>query len=318
MKTLSLIIPCYNESSSLQEIYHELSNVLNDDTLSTLYNYEIIFVNDGSVDDTLEKIKAFSIKDETVKYISFSRNFGKESAMLAGLHHSVGNVAIIIDADLQHPPRLILDMIKYYEDGYDQVIAKRCRTGESFTRKHLTKFYYRIINKLVDVELVDGMGDFRLLSRKAINSLLALPEYNRFSKGLFSWIGYDKKIIEYENQERVAGESKWSLPSLLNYAIDGLISFNSKPLRLLIHLGVIITVLNVIYIGITFIRILLFGIETPGYFTLIAAILLLGGIQLISIGVIGEYVGRIFYEVKRRPKYVVSQSNIISKGEQLD
>ncbi|MBS4218956.1 glycosyltransferase family 2 protein [Bacillus sp. FJAT-49711] len=310
MKKLSLVIPCYNESSPLTNTYEELKKILDNKEVIELYEYELIFVNDGSSDDTLNIIKKLSADDDDVKYISFTRNFGKEAGMLAGLKYASGDIVIIIDADLQHPPQLIPEMIRYYEDGYDQVIARRSRKGEKFSRKWITKIYYRIINKLIDVELGDGIGDFRLLSRRAVDSLLSMPEYNRFSKGLFSWIGYERKIIEYENQERISGESKWGFGSLLNYAIDGLTSFNSKPLRLLIYLGIIITCLNLIYIGISFINILFFGIDTPGYFTLISSILLLGGIQLISLGVIGEYVGRIFYEVKRRPNFVIDQSNI--------
>lgn len=317
MKKLSLIIPCYNESAPLRDTYIEVKCVLELHQIKESYTHEIIFVNDGSKDDTFKIIEELSFRDESVKYISFSRNFGKEAAMLAGLEHSTGDMAIIIDADLQHPPHLIIDMLNFYEQGFDQVIAKRSRKGENFFRKWVTRFYYRLINKLIDVELVDGIGDFRLLSRKAINSLLSLSEYNRFSKGLFSWIGFEKKVIEYENQERVAGESKWGFGSLLNYAIDGMTSFNSKPLRLLIYLGLLITFLNVIYISVTFINILLFGIDMPGYFTIISSILLLGGIQLIAIGVLGEYVGRIFYEVKRRPHYIVSQTNISPESDKV-
>lgn len=314
MKKLSLIIPCYNESSPLIDTYNEVKRVLDNKEITEKYLYEILFVDDGSVDNTFKIIKELAVKDETVKYISFTRNFGKEAGMLAGLTHCKGDIIIILDADLQHPPHLILEMVHYYEEGYDQVIARRSRKGEKFSRKWATKTYYRLINKLMEVELGDGMGDFRLLSRRAVNSILAMPEYNRFSKGLFSWIGFKKKVIEYENQERISGESKWSFLSLLNYAIDGLISFNSKPLRLLIYLGLLIMFLNLIYIGFSFVNIILFGIELPGYFTMISAILLLGGIQLTSLGVIGEYVGRIFYEVKRRPNFIIDRSNI-SSGE---
>lgn len=307
---VSIIIPCFNESSPLRSTYFELKKVLMDNKLNKKYSYELLFVNDGSTDDTLEIIKELALIDNSVKYLSFSRNFGKEAAMLAGLEHVDGVCAIIIDADLQHPPHLILQMINYFEEGYGQVIAKRSRKGEKRLRKWVTQIYYKLINKIIDVELVDGMGDFRLLSRAAIDSILLMPEYNRFSKGLFSWIGYEQKVIEYENQERVSGESKWKFSSLLNYAIDGMISFNSKPLRFLIYLGMIITVFNLIYILYSYVNIILFGVDLPGYFTIISSILLLGGIQLISIGVIGEYVGRIFYEVKQRPKYIVEQSNI--------
>ncbi|PSL40666.1 glycosyltransferase involved in cell wall biosynthesis [Planomicrobium soli] len=310
MKKLTLIIPCYNESSPLIDTYNEVKRVLNDQELKKKYSYEILFIDDGSVDNTLSVINDLAAIDETVKYISFTRNFGKEAGMLAGLKHCNGDIVIIIDADLQHPPHLILEMVHHYEQGYDQVIARRSRKGEKFSRKWITKTYYRLINTLMEVELGDGMGDFRLLSRRAVDSLLAMPEYNRFSKGLFSWIGFEKKVIEYENQERISGESKWSFLSLLNYAIDGLISFNSKPLRMLIYLGLLIMFLNLLYIGFSFVNIVLFGIDLPGYFTMISAILLLGGIQLTSLGVIGEYVGRIFYEVKRRPAFIIDKTNI--------
>lgn len=310
MKKLSLVIPCYNESSPLRETYKEIKRVLETSEVSNTYDYELIFVNDGSTDDTVNIIKELATIDNSVKYVSFTRNFGKESGMLAGLKYASGEIVIIIDADLQHPPHLIPEMIYSYEEGYDQVIARRSRKGEKFARKWATKTYYGVINKLVEVELGDGIGDFRLLSRRAVDALLSMPEYNRFSKGLFSWIGFKEKVIEYENQERVSGESKWGFGSLLNYAIDGLISFNNKPLRLLIYTGLMVTLLNFVYIFVSFTNILLFGIDMPGYFTLISAILLLGGIQLISIGIIGEYVGRIFYEVKRRPGYIVDQTNI--------
>lgn len=313
MKKLSVIIPCYNESAPLIDTHREVKAVLENYELRKIYDYEMIFVDDGSSDDTFQIIKELASHDSHVKYISFTRNFGKEAGMLAGLSHAQGDVVIIIDADLQHPPHLILEMVRYYEEeGFDQVIARRSRKGEKFARKLAAKFYYGIINKVMEVELGDGIGDFRLLSRRAVDALLSMPEYNRFSKGLFSWIGFEKKIIEYENQERAAGESKWGFFSLLNYAIDGLISFNSKPLRFFIYLGLAITFLNFLYIGFSFVNILLFGIEMPGYFTLISAILLLSGIQLISIGVVGEYVGRIFYEVKRRPNFIIDKSNIES------
>lgn len=309
MKTISVVIPCYNESSPLNDTYREVKRVLDEIQATKCYQYEMLFINDGSKDDTIDIIKSFTRFDDTVKYVSFSRNFGKEAGMLAGLEHAKGDAVVIIDADLQHPPTLIKDMVTYYEQGYDQVIARRNRKGEKFGRKWITKTYYKIINCIMDVELVDGIGDFRLLSRKAVQSILDMPEYNRFSKGIFSWIGFEKKVINYDNNERISGESKWGFKSLLNYAVEGAISFNSTPLRAIIYIGIIITLLNVIYIGYTFINIMLFGVDMPGYFTLISAVLLLGGVQLISIGIIGEYVGRIFYEVKRRPKYIVNETN---------
>ncbi len=232
--------------------------------------------------------------------------------MFAGFQHSVDcDAVVMIDADLQHPPELIPGMIKHYKEGYDQVVAKRNRDGEKYTRKKTTQLYYKLINYFVeDIELEDGVGDFRLLSQRAVESLTSLEEYNRFSKGLFEWIGYNTKVIKFDNVEREAGESKWSFKHLLNYAIDGLISFNNKPLRLMIYLGLSIFGLSMLYLVYLFIHTLMRGVNVPGYFTTIAAILLIGGIQLISIGVVGEYIGRIYYEVKRRPIYIVQASNL--------
>ena len=207
---LSIIVPCYNEGESIKYTYQEIKKVVNNINIQ----HEIVFINDGSKDNTLQILKNIGQNDKSVKYISFSRNFGKEAGMLAGLEYITGDCVVIMDADLQHPPELIPEMIKYYEEGYDQVIAKRNRKGDNKYRTWATKLYYKLVNKLIDVELVDGVGDFRLLSRKAVDSILAMKEYNRFSKGIFSWIGFKQKTIQYENQSRVAGETKWSFKSL--------------------------------------------------------------------------------------------------------
>lgn len=288
------------------EFHEEIIRVLDSDSI----NYQLILVNDGSRDNTFQLIKGLAEKDERVKYISLSRNFGKEAAMLAGLQLSTGDAVVIMDADLQHPPALIPEMVNGFLDGFDQVIAKRNRRGDSFGRSLVSKMYYKLMNRFVDVNLTDGIGDFRLLSRKAVNALLSLSEYNRFSKGLFSWIGFKEKIIEYENVVRAEGESKWSLSSLLNYGIDGIISFNNKPLRLSIYLGLFTTFIGLLYILNTFAQILIKGVDEPGYFTLIASVLLFGGIQLTFLGIIGEYIGRIYYETKRRPHYIIDQQNL--------
>lgn len=307
---ISIVIPCYNESNIISKTYIQTNNILQLFCKDNCHSYELIFINDGSNDNTEKLLTNFSQSNKNVKYISFSRNFGKEAAMLAGLRNSLGDVVIIMDCDLQHPPELIPKMIYYYSKGYDQVICQRNRKGENIFKKKLSKLYYKIANRMIDVEIIDGVGDFRLLSRNAVNSLLTLSEYNRFSKGLFSWIGFEKKYISYENQNRNSGDSKWSFKSLLQYGIDGIISFNNKPLRLIIYLGCLLLIFSIIYIFITFIQILFSGITTPGYFTLIVSILLIGGIQLISIGVIGEYIGRIYYEVKDRPNYIIKSTNI--------
>lgn len=283
-----------------------------EDSLDKGYDYDLLFVDDGSKDNTIDHVQHLASLDQHVKYISFSRNFGKESAMIAGFQHSVKcDAVVMVDGDLQHPPEFIPQMIEGFQEGYDQVIAKRDRTGENIARKSMTKLYYKLINSFVeDIEFIDGVGDFRLLSQRAVKAMSSLKEYNRFSKGLFEWIGYNTKIFTYQNVEREAGHSKWTFTKLLNYGIDGLISFNNKPLRAMIYLGMTIFSLSIVYILYLLIGIMVNGINNPGYFTTIAAVLLIGGIQLISIGVVGEYIGRIYYEVKQRPKYIVQASNL--------
>ena len=307
---VSIIVPCFNESAVIEATWKRLSEVMSSDAKGKCYEYELIFIDDGSSDDTLEKLKCAAHQDPCVRYISFSRNFGKESAMLAGLSYASGDCAVIMDADLQHPPELIPEMVDYFNQGYDQVIAKRNRDGDKWRATMMARLYYRIVNHIVDVKMVDGIGDFRLLSRKAVNALLSMKEYNRFSKGLFSWIGFKEKVIEYENRQRVAGETKWSFKRLLSYGIDGLISFNNKPLRICFVMGAFLVAFSFLYILITLIQIIMHGIDVPGYFTTICAILIIGGVQLISVGILGEYIGRIHYEVKQRPHFLVADTNI--------
>lgn len=306
MRTLSLVVPSYNEEDNILSFYEQVSNEVS----KVEYNYEIIFIDDGSKDGTYNTLKKLSNEKENVKFISFTRNFGKEAAILAGLTHSSGDAVILMDADLQHPPSLLDKLIKGYEEGYDQVIAKRNRKGDPLLKTILAGGYYKLMNKFIDVSLESGIGDFRLLSRKAVNSILTLTEYNRFSKGIFSWIGYNQKIIEYENVARLEGESKWSISNLLNYGIDGVISFNNKPLRICLYTGLFILLFSILYIFITLSQILVKGIDVPGYFTTIASVLFLGGIQLVSLGIIGEYIGRIYYETKHRPHYIINDTNI--------
>ncbi|WP_436861765.1 glycosyltransferase family 2 protein [Staphylococcus caeli] len=308
---IRLLIPCFNEASVIEQTYAKLTEIMQQDSNINNYKYELLFVDDGSKDGTLSMIQQMAMKDTAVKYISFSRNFGKESAMYAGLQASIeAEATVILDGDLQHPPTLIPQMIAHYRNGEDQVVAKRDRTGENIARKAISKLYYKLINRIVDVDLVDGVGDFRLLSQRAVKEIVRLGEYNRFSKGLFAWIGYEPKIIEYQNVARVEGESKWSFSSLLNYGIDGLISFNNKPLRAILYLGLLVCGISFIYILYNFIYTVTYGVATPGYFTTIFAVLFLGGVQLTSLGVIGEYIGRIYYEVKHRPLYIVRQTNL--------
>lgn len=307
---ISVIIPCFNESAVIGMTIAKLQEVMAQEKQSISCQHELIFVDDGSSDQTLEILKKASEEDACIRYISFSRNFGKEAAMLAGLTYASGDCVIIMDADLQHPPELIPEMVSWYTKGYDQVIAKRNRKGDDKKSAFMARMYYRIVNHIVDVEMTDGVGDFRLLSRRAVNALLSMQEYNRFSKGMFSWIGFKEKIIEYENQPRKAGETKWSFKKLLSYGINGMTSFSNKPLRICFYIGGLLVIFSVIYILFILIGILLNGIDVPGYFTTICAILIIGGVQLISIGVLGEYIGCIYYEVKKRPHFLIADTNL--------
>ena len=311
---LSIVVPCYNEEFILPKFYEAIKA-----TMSPLnITYEVVFINDGSRDGTQKTLEKFAEQDELIRFVSFSKNFGKESAMLAGLSYATGDYVLLMDADLQHPPSLIPVMLERAQEGYDQVIAKRNRKGEKLTRSLLTKTYYKFISSLIDVQLENGIGDFRLLSRQAVDAILSLKEYNRFSKGLFSWIGFNETVIEYDNIIREEGDSKWSFASLLNYGIDGVISFNNKPLRIAIYLGLAVTILDILYVLFMLVQITLRGIDVPGYFTTIAAILLVGGLQLFFMGIIGEYIGRIYYEVKRRPHYIVAKTANFEKEKQRE
>ena len=306
---LSIVVPCYNEEKVLRLFNGALMDQLKK-MADRRYEYEIIYVNDGSGDGTQKLILEFAEKDTRVKYIAFSRNFGKEAAMLAGLEHAAGDCAVIMDADLQHPPSLIGRMLDKLEEGYDQVIARRDRTGDSWKSSFFARTYYRLVNKMVDVKMVDGAGDFRLLSRATIDAVLSLQEANRFSKGLFSWVGFNQTYIEYENRQRAFDESRWSFKRLLRYGVDGIVSFNVQPLRMCVYLGGALLLLSMAYLVYLFVSILIHGIDVPGYFTTIALISVLGGVQLISLGIIGEYVGRIYAEVKKRPAYIIARTNL--------
>lgn len=312
MVKVRMLIPCFNEEDVVNYTYKELTKVLKQDSKRQHYDYDLLFIDDGSKDKTINLIKDYSEHDSHVKYIEFSRNFGKEAAMFAGLDQSQDvDAVVILDGDLQHPPELLPQMIgEFLKNGTDQVIAKRNRVGEKPIRKLMTACYYKLINRFVDVPIEDGIGDFRLLSQRVVRTLAELDETQRFSKGLFSWVGYKTKTIEYQNQERAAGDSKWSFFKLLDYGVDGVISFNNKPLRTIMYFGIGIFAVSLLYLLINFVLIMFNGVKAPGYFTIIFAVLFLGSVQLISLGVIGEYIGRIYYEVKHRPKYLEQDSNL--------
>ena len=308
MNLLSVVVPCYNEEDSLEFFLDEIQKTLAD------YNYEVIFINDGSEDSTLEKIRNLANSNPNVKYISFSRNFGKESAIYAGLVNATGNLICLIDADLQHPPYLIPEMIDAISEGYDVAAAKRVsKKGEPFFKTLGSRFFYRLFNSISSMKLIPGATDYRVMTRQVTDAVLQLSEYNRFSKGIFQWIGFETKWIEYENVERVAGETTWSVWQLFMYSIEAITSFTTLPLTISIYLGFIISVLAFIYLLIIIIKYLLYSDPVQGFATIMCTILLLGGIQLISIGILGKYLKNTYNETKNRPIFIVKETNINDK-----
>ena len=304
-KKISILIPAYNEQEVLSHLYERLNKLAGE---TADYDFEFLFVNDGSRDRTLEIIKAYAEKDPRVAYVNLSRNFGKETAMLAGLDHVTGDATVIIDADLQDPPELIPQMLKYWEEGFDDVYARRTsRKGESWMKKTTSSAFYKILQQSTQIPIQQDTGDFRLLDRRCVEALKQIRESQRYTKGMFSWIGYKKKEITYERDPRAAGETKWNYFKLINFAIDGITSFTTSPLRISSILGILVSISAFIYIVYLVIRTAAFGTDLAGYPSMMAVILFLGGIQLLSLGVIGEYVGRIFNETKNRPLYFVEE-----------
>ena len=305
MKKITILIPCYNEEASLPLLYEALQSLMGE---CPNYEWELLFVNDGSRDKTLQIIKQLRANDSRVCYIDLSRNFGKEAAMLAGFDYATGDCMVIIDADLQHPPTLIPQMIALWEEGYDDVYAKRRDRGEeSWLRKRLSLLFYRLLQHTTRIEILPNVGDFRLLDRRCIDVLRQLRETERYTKGMFCWIGFKKKEILFDQCDRVAGQSSWKFSSLFNLAIEGITSFTTSPLRISTVLGFFISVFAFLYMVFVIIKTFIYGEDVQGFPTLIITILFLGGIQLISIGIIGEYIGRIFNETKNRPVYIVKE-----------
>ncbi|MBD3914332.1 glycosyltransferase family 2 protein [Nocardioides hwasunensis] len=303
---LSVVVPCYNEEESLPRLVEVLAEELS----ALTPHFEVILVDDGSRDRTLPMLRSVHQEHPRFRYLSLSRNFGKESAMLAGLSHARGDRVAIMDADLQHPPTLLAQMLPLLDSGdYSQVVARRTRTDDPVVRTALSRLYYKMMNRLVDIELQDGVGDFRVLDRRAVQALLTLGESNRFSKGLFAWIGFPTAVVDYENVSRETGATKWSMRSLFNYGIDGVVSFNYRPLRMSIWLGIFVTVLAVAYAAWVLVDAIWHGNSVAGYVTTICAVTLLGGVQLIVLGVIGEYLGRIYAETKQRPLFLLKESS---------
>ena len=307
MKKITILIPCYNEENTLSLLYERLKQMF---TGLPAYQFQILLVDDGSTDNTMNIMKNLRENDKSVSYLSLSRNFGKENAMLAGLDYAEGDAVILIDADLQDPPELIPMMIEEWEKGYDDVYARRrSRAGETWFKRVTAHWYYRILQKFADIDIPADVGDFRLLDRQAVHALCSLREKQRYTKGLFSWIGYNKKELLFDRDARAAGNSKMNLHKLVSLAVDGITSFSVAPLRLASILGIVISSIAFIYLTFVIVKTLLYGDPVAGYPSMISVILFMGGIQLVVLGIIGEYVGRIFYEAKRRPDYLISEYN---------
>ncbi len=305
MKTITLLIPAYNEEQVLEHLFTRLANLANE---TKNYTFEFLFINDGSKDSTLEIIKDYAEKDSRVSYLNLSRNFGKEIGMIAGLDHAKGDAVVIIDADLQDPPELIPEMISLWQEGYDDVYAKRrSREGESWLKKFTSRHYYKLLQRVTHVPIQEDTGDFRLLDRRVVEALKQFRESQRNTKAMFSWVGFHKKEILYNRDPRAAGETKWNYIKLIELALDGITSFTTAPLRLSTYAGIVISGLTFIYLVFLIIRTIFFGTDLAGYPSMMAVILFLGGVQLISLGIIGEYVGRIFNETKGRPLYFIEE-----------
>lgn len=306
MKKLSIVIPCYNEEETIYPFLKETQKVERQMSDELFFNY--YFINDGSSDKTLTVLREAAARFENVHYLSFSRNFGKEAALLAGLEAVDGDLITVMDADLQDPPELLIKMYSKLKQGYDVVGTRRAdRKGEPFIRSLFAKTFYWLINKISSTEMVDGARDFRLMTRQVVDSILKLGEVNRFSKGLFSWVGFDVTYVAYENRERVAGKTSWSFWTLLRYSMDGFINFSEAPLNLATWTGAISFLLSIISILFIIIRKLTVGGSVTGWASMVSIILLIGGLQLLSLGIIGKYIAKIFLETKKRPVYIVKE-----------
>ena len=305
---ISVIVPCYNEELSLDYFYDEIDKI---SKKMKKLDFEFLFINDGSKDNTLVNIQELSKKDKRVVYISFSRNCGKEAAMMAGLEHAKGDYVTLMDADLQDPPELLEEMYRLIkEENYDCVATRRVtRKGEPVIRSFCARQFYKIINQMSDIEMVDGARDYRLMTRQVADSIISMKEYNRYSKGIFSFVGFETKWLEYENIERVAGETKWSFWKLFKYALEGITAFSTVPLLMSAILGFLFCLLSFVMIFVIIFKTLIFGDHVSGWPSLVCIIFLLSGIQLFSIGVIGQYLSKTYLESKRRPIYIIKETN---------
>ena len=311
MKLVSIVVPCYNEEKVLPLFYAEITKVMSQ--MQEKYpelDFELLFINDGSKDGTLQEFRKMATMDHRVRYVSFSRNFGKEAGMYAGLQHAKGDYVVIMDADLQHPPAFLPQMYEYVKDGeYDCATTRRVsRKGESKIRSWFSRKFYKIMNHISQTEIVDGAQDFRFMTRQMVNAILEMKEYNRFSKGIFSWVGFRTRYIPYENVERAAGTTSWSFKSLFKYSLEGIFAFSTAPLALASLLGIVSCLLAFIMILVVVIIYLAFGDPVQGYATTICVILLMGGLQLFCTGIVGQYLSKTYLETKNRPIYLVQET----------
>ena len=306
--TISVIIPCYYEEETIPLFYAEIEKIKS----QTDDNFEYIFVNDGSKDRTLQVLRDLNQADKNVHYLSFSRNFGKEAALYAGLKHATGDLVTVMDADLQDPPELLLTMKSMLEKNPDLDCVGTRRTtrdGEPLIRSFFARMFYKLINKISQVEMVDGARDFRLMRRQMVDAILEVSEYNRFSKGIFAWVGFETEYLEYKNVERVAGQTSWNFWQLFNYSLEGIINFSDAPLTIAFLAGILACIVAFVLMLIVIVRTLIFGDPTSGWPSMVSIILFLGGFQLLTIGILGKYVGKIFMETKKRPVYVIKEKS---------
>lgn len=308
MKKITIVVPCYNEEEGVGFFYKTVKGVT--DSISS-YAFTFLFVNDGSSDNTLAKLRNLSKQDSGVKYLSFSRNFGKEAAMYAGLEYADGDYTVIMDADLQDDPQLLPQMVQAMEEGYDCCATRRMnRAGEPIIRSWFARKFYRLMNRFTDVELVDGARDYRMMTRQMVKAILQVKERERFSKGIFGWVGFSYKWLEYENRERIYGTTKWSFWSLMRYALGGIVAFSTTPLKMLMAVGGGISVCSLLFMLYKIIKTLVLGIDVPGYASLVVLVTFLGGMNLFATGLVGLYLGNVYSEVKGRPVYILKETNI--------
>ena len=307
MKTITIIFPCYNEAQSLPLLHAELCKLSESESG---YNWEYLFINDGSRDTTIEELEKLHTQDKRCNYVDLSRNYGKEVALLAGFDYATGDCAVIMDADLQHPPHVVHEMLRKWEEGYDDVYARRKSRGkESWLRKRLSLAYYRLLSKSTRIDVLPNVGDFRLLDRRCIDALRQLREQSRYTKGMYCYIGFKKTFVEFETQDRVAGQSSMSYSVLVKLAIEGLTAYTTSPLQWATGIGILVSLISFLYALWVIIKTIVWGDPVAGFPTLMIAILFLGGVQLLSLGIIGEYLGRVFNETKNRPVYFVQSFN---------